>query len=224
MIGITQSMSFVKTIKIYQWIFSIFGLQLPPILMNHHRKSYKYFIIFCLYFLYSLLLIILVIYSAYSHNCIIYLYTSKYELDDMTKILSVIQNYTLAVVQLIIEVKTFWSQRQLKEILCLIDKLEKEIKAISQDLYKEPSIWKGLLKNSGLYIMVFSLIVIYINYFIISDIMDVRIKAFMLLASAAIQMKCLEYGIFVQLILQFIIMLKRSLKDLKFNMDLKQRR
>lgn len=83
---------FLKELKVYQWIFSLFGLNFPPFLLYNLQKNFKYYIVLVLYLIYSIILICFVLWAGNVHNVLVRDVTDLFHLDSMTEILTYIQN------------------------------------------------------------------------------------------------------------------------------------
>ncbi|XP_023298656.2 putative gustatory receptor 98b [Lucilia cuprina] len=209
----------LKELKVYQWIFSIFGLNLPPFLIYRSQKDFKYYFVLLIYIVYCLILISTAMWAAHSHNDIVKKGTLRYNLDFMTALVSYIQNVAMAGLQLLFEFKCCCCYHKFCEILLSIRKLERNIFTMCPVILKKQPLRRCLMMTTapGLFILVSFLI--YFNVMLIGIDLELKYKFLAAMFLMTIQIKFLEYGIYVQLIYEYLSMLLESLRCLKENVN-----
>ncbi|XP_037809750.1 putative gustatory receptor 98b, partial [Lucilia sericata] len=205
----------LKELKIYQWIFSVFGFNLPPFLIYRPQKDVKYYFVLIIYILYCLILLGGAIWAAYVHNIIVRKATLRHHLDFMTELVTYIQNVAMAGLQLLFVYKSCCCHRKLWDILLSIKKLEQIMLTICPIMFDDQVLKKRLLLTTapGLFFSVSFLI--YFNIMLLASNMELRDKLLAVIFLMTVQMKFLEYGIYVQLLYEYLLMLLKSLRSIK---------
>uniref|UniRef100_A0A1I8MW65 Gustatory receptor n=1 Tax=Musca domestica TaxID=7370 RepID=A0A1I8MW65_MUSDO len=166
---------------------------------------------FGIYLIYCILLAILALYTSHVHHQFILNNSVQYDLDVITKILSYAQNFLLVGVQIFIEIKTFFNGNTLRDLLELLADLEHELDEQCQDLFTKSSLKWKLLKISGLSFMTLVGLLLYLGQFLTQDTMDIPFRIGILFFMAAMQMKCIEYTVYLQVVYEFLEALWRNL-------------
>lgn len=205
----------LKTLKPYQWIFAIFGLNLPPFLLSQKEKDLKYQAFHLLYLFYTVLLIILAVWCSHDHIVLVMNATSKYDLDGLTKLSAHIQSVLIVILQLQTIYKIWFNSQTLKNILQTIENMETK----SPFHLREQQLLRRLLSRTGLCIIVLSVLLFYLNFQLIVQNMFLPLRLANIFSLMSVQLKSLEYGIYVQVIYEFLEQLFKSLKNLKEKID-----
>lgn len=201
----------LKELKVYQWIFSLFGLNFPPVLLYNLKKDFKYYIILVIYFIYSIILICFVFWAAYVHNIIVKDATDFFHLDSMTEILTYIQNIGMFLLQLLMEYKTWFRKEKLKEILFFIQKLELQMLNICPVIFKQQKLRIRLFLSTGLSLIILISLLVMFNYYLVAGNMNLNARILVIFFLMSVHIKFLEYGCYIQIIYEYLIMLRNSL-------------
>lgn len=205
----------LEEIKIYQWLYSLFVLNFPPLLFGRSQKGLKYYSVFILYLLYTLLLLLSVIYAAHQHNFIVKRATLEHQLDSLTEIATYMQNIGMAVMQMIISYKTWFCYKELLEILLRIKNLEGVINKLCPDFIRSRKLRQTLFLSNGLFLILLISFLVYLNFYLIAGNMDILDKCLVVFFLMSVQIKFVEYGLYVQVIYVFLKLLLKILKNLK---------
>ncbi|XP_037809733.1 putative gustatory receptor 98b [Lucilia sericata] len=205
----------LKELRIYQCIFSVFGLNLPPFLIYRSHKGVKYYFVLITYIMYSLILLAAAIWAAHRHNYIVKKAALRYNLDVMTEYVTYIQNVAMAGLQLLFEFKSCCCCHKLCEILLSIRKLELKMLTMCPAILKEQALKRRLMMTTapGLFLSVSFLI--YFNSMLLGGDLELKNKLLAVIFLMTIQIKFLEFGSYVQLIYEYLSMLLKSLRCLK---------
>lgn len=205
-------------IKFYQWIFTIFGLNLPTSLYYGDIQPLKKYLLFVCYLFYSILQIIFAVYITYTHNILVNAAVIKHQLDSITRLLSYIHNATVVILKGSIVMNMFMKHQELVQILNLIKQLEHEIIPTDKSYRGDTGKWK-LFKLSGPWLIFLVTVLIYLNYFVIAPTMIISLKIIIIICIAFMQVKCIEYAVYIQMVYFFIDSVRKSLLYLKFQME-----
>lgn len=208
-----------KAINIYQWIFSIFGLTLPPILKQRNLKTWKYYMLFIVYLLYCTILICIVIYAAYVYYIFVTMVSERIPIDSITKILGYTHNFVTTIIQFYMELKTFWNNGDIKKILQDIEQLEYDTVLQSNEHWKKTTLKWKLLRVSGSSMVFMFGVLIYGNYFQLSNAVTFGMRVITLFMLMSMQLKCIEYGVYIQLVYEYLDCLSRNLVNLIEDME-----
>ncbi|XP_073834624.1 putative gustatory receptor 98b [Musca autumnalis] len=191
----------------YSWIFSLFGQTLPPVLIDKNRNCWLHCLLFSIYSIYSIVLGIFALYTSHVHHQIISHNSFIFDLDVITKILSYAQNILLVGVQIFMEIKTIFAGNQLRDLLELLAELEYDLivqcAQCPNSFNKYALKWK-LLKISDISFVVLLTFLLYLGKFLTAEAMDTSFRIGILFFMAAMQMKCIEYSVYVQVVFEFL--------------------
>ncbi|XP_065365705.1 putative gustatory receptor 98b [Calliphora vicina] len=205
----------LKELKPYQWIFSIFGLNFPPFLIYRSHKDVKYYLVLIIYFLYCVILFVDAVWAAYIHSVIIKGWAVTLQLDYLTEVVTYMQNIFMAGLQLVFLYKCWCGHLNLLEILQLINKLEHNMLKICPIIFKNQMLRKRLLITTSLFLIMLVSFLILLNYYLTATNLELRNKLFFAFFLMVVQIKFLDYGIYVQLIYEYMLMLLKSLQCLR---------
>lgn len=211
-------LDYSNIIKFYQWIFTIFGLNLPTSLYYGDIQPLKKYLLFVCYLFYSILQIIIAVYITYTHNILVNAAVIKHQLDSITRLLSYIHNATVVILKGSIVMNMFMKHQELVQILNLIRQLEREIIPPDTSYRGDTGKWK-LFKLSGPWLIFLVTVLIYLNYFVIAPTMIISLKIIIIICIAFMQVKCIEYAVYIQMVYFFIDSVRKSLLYLKFQME-----
>lgn len=211
-------LDYSNIIKFYQWIFTIFGLNLPTTLYYGDIQPLKKYLLFVCYLFYSIVQIIFAVYITYTHNILVNAAVIKHQLDSITRLLSYIHNATVVILKGSIVMNMFMKHQELVQILNLIKQLEHEIIPTDKSYRGDTGKWK-LFKLSGPWLIFLVTVLIYLNYFVIAPTMIISLKIIIIIYIAFMQVKCIEYAVYIQMVYFFIDSVRKSLLYLKFQME-----
>lgn len=206
-----QESVYIKSINIYQWIFSVFGLNLPPQLLKAVRRNSINSLLITFYLTYCILIVVFAIGISHIHHVII---TNKSEIskvDVLSKLLTYTQNILLVSVQILLEIKTLRNYRDLRNILNLIAYLEDSMTVQYKSYFKKSLLKWKLLSITGLNLILLTVFVISLNYIMILGTITIEFRLGILFLMSSLQVKCMEYGMYVQLIYEFMSCLCQTL-------------
>ncbi|XP_065363234.1 putative gustatory receptor 98b [Calliphora vicina] len=207
------------------------GINLPP-LLNHYQddgnKKLIQFVWFC-FAIYTTLLVALVIWIVYINNIVVDFVVFSNDLDSITSVLSISVNITVAFVQVIIQMVSIIKHKCLKMMLKRIAQLEQDILLYFREyqLFQDDAGYLNFQRSRkrftylivvyfGVFSLAFGILLCYVNYHLVANIMDLRDKALSLFCTLALQLKTVEYCIIVQIIDEFLRSLQGSLRHLKW--------
>ncbi|KNC26959.1 putative gustatory receptor 98b [Lucilia cuprina] len=227
---IIEKSQLLQATYIFQWIFCLIGINLPP-LLNCYPKGYSKKVIkfiWCCFVLYTAFLMALVIWIVYVNNLVVDFVVFKNDLDSITSVLSISVNIVVAFVQVICQSVAILKHKCFKMILKRIAQLERDILLYFQEYqwlqdnetlinfhHRCEGFRRYISLLFGLYSLVFGILISYMNYHLVASFMNVRDKILTLACTLAIQFKAVEYCIIVQIINEFLTCLQSSLKRLK---------
>lgn len=237
--NIIEKSQLLQATFIFQWIFSTMGMNLPPYL-NCSKDNWQKKYLRCLWLIFathSIFLILLVVWIVYINNVIVDVVVYNYDLDSITRVLSISVNITVAFVQVIMQSVAFIKQKCLKMMVNRIAQLEQDILQYLREYQwlKNDDINLNfsqrlerfrcyLLCCFGLYSILFSSLLCFVNYHLVADIMEFRDKGLTLLCTTALQMKLVEYCIIIQILNEFIAALQNFLRCLKYEIARSERK
>lgn len=231
--NIIEQSQLLQATFIFQWIFSIMGINLPPLLYycpNGCNKKFITYLWFC-FGIYTLFLIVLVIWIVYVNNVIVDYVIFSNDLDSITSVLSMGVNIIVAFVQIIAQLVAVFKHNSLKMILTRIAQLERDILSYfreyqlqeDQEFYtnfqrRYQQFSRVIVIRFGLFSIFFSITMCYVNYHLVANIMELQYKILTLILTLALQLKSVEYCIIVQIINELLRSLQISLRHLKLQM------
>ncbi|XP_065365704.1 putative gustatory receptor 98b [Calliphora vicina] len=121
----------------------------------------------------------------------------------------------MAALQILMEYKSCCCHHKLLEIMQLINKLEQNMLEICPVMFKDQKLRKRLMLTTGLCLFIMVSFLIYLHYILVATDLPQIHKLLVVFFSMTVQMKFLEYGIYVQLIFEYLLMLMKSLECLK---------
>ncbi|KAM7347160.1 putative gustatory receptor 98b [Cochliomyia hominivorax] len=217
----------------FQWIFSIMGINLPPLLYYLKNDSKKN-LINCLkfgYLLYACCLIALVIWIVYINNVVVDYVVFSNDLDSITSVLSISINIIVAFVQVIAQTVAIIKRQYLQMIFIRIAQLEKDILLYYREYqwFTDDELYYSLQQRCqkfsrfiiirfGLFCVLFGIGISYVNYHLVATIMDLQDKIITLFYILALQFKSVEYCIIIQIVDELLGSLQNSLKQIKWEM------
>ncbi|KAM7348672.1 putative gustatory receptor 98b [Cochliomyia hominivorax] len=215
----------LKELKIYQWIFTFFGFNFPPVLLYRSQRDNKYLIMLTVYILYSLLLLAASLWAAHKHNYIVSNATFRHQLDSMTEIITYLQNCGIAGLQIVFLYKSCCQHKKLLDICFLIKKLEDNlIRPKRPIMFKQQRLRQRLFFSSGLFLVTFIAFSFYLNYYLIANDLNWKAKLLVICFLITIQMKFIENAIYIQLIHEYLELLWVSLECLKMKLENEEQR
>lgn len=226
---IAKKSQLLRATFIFQWIFSIIGIGLPPCLNLNLKLTRKQLLLLWFVFsIYSVILIALVAWVVYINNVVVDVVVYNYDLDSITSVLSISVNITVAIVQVITQLMAFLKVNYLTVMYKRIAQLEHDIllyiqqyqwlrdDGLEMDYQKKcQKFSRQILIRFGLFSFAFGLLMCYVNYFLVSEIMSLKYKLLTIIFALALQMKSIEYCIITQIIDVFLETLHSSLTHLK---------
>uniref|UniRef100_A0A1I8NR08 Gustatory receptor n=1 Tax=Stomoxys calcitrans TaxID=35570 RepID=A0A1I8NR08_STOCA len=215
-----QSVSiYLKFINIYQWIFSIFGLTVPPPLLQGNLNRWIHSLLFLLYMGYCLLLIAMALNMALIHHVAIENVNRQYQLDATTRILSYSQNILLVAGQISMEFMALGNYKKLGRLHMMIKELEYNMKSLCNGNFRaNPLKWK-LLRISGLSWLILVGVMLNLNNTLTSEFANMEFRIAVLFFMAAVQVKFIEFGVYIQLVYEFLLHVHRQLVYLIAQID-----
>ena len=205
----------LKNLKVYQWFFAIYGLNLPPFLIYRKKKDLKYYGFYLLYLLYNMLLIILVIWSMNGHIVLVIVSSVRNSFDRMTTLSAHCQNVLIVIMQIQMIFKVWFASQNLENILKTIENIETK----SPFHVTEQQFARRLLSRTGLCLIILSFLIFYLNFQLIAMDMALGLRLGNILFLISVQMKSLEYTIYMNVIYEFLEYLLKNLKSLKERID-----
>lgn len=215
-----ESSLFVKIIQIYQWIFCIFGLSLPPTLYKGNVNRFKRYLIFIIYIVYCIILFCLTLYTNHIHNKLALIRIRSTQIDCITITLSYSHNVALIIVNGFMEFTTIWRYPDVVGIMNLIEIMDNECSRPESFIIKGKYFKSKLFRNFGIWLVVWCMLFMYATYCITGgNLMDVAIKIIISFFVLTVQIKCIEYALYLQIVHEFIDRARKSLKNLKTQLE-----
>lgn len=227
--NIVKKSQLLRATFIFQWIFSIIGISLPPCLnynLDLTRKQLQ--LMWFGYSLYTVIQTILVCWVVYVNNVVVDAAVHNYDLDSITSVLSISINIIVAIVQIITQLMAFVKLNCLAIIYKRIAQLENDIllyirqyqwlqnDEFHMQFYKKCQQFPSrILIRFGLFTFVYGLLMCSINYYLVANNMSIIQKLLTIISSLSLQMKSIEYSIILQIINVFLESLHSSLLHMK---------
>lgn len=101
------------------------------------------------------------------------------------------------------------------EILFFIKKLELEMFNICPIKLKEQKLRIRLLFSTGLSLIISVTLLVIYNYYLLAGNMDLYARILVIFFLMSVHIKFLEYGCYIQMIYEYLIVLRKSLKSLQ---------
>ena len=205
----------LKCLRIYQWIFTLFGLNLPPFLLYRLEKDFKYYTASIVYQVYCVTVLIIAIWTVIVHNYAVYGIANIHHLDGITKNMAYIHNIALASIQILLHLKTLYGNQDLKLILDTIKVVNEKIFKLRSMVCVRQKLCFEILKTFGFSFILLSITVWYLILNLLSNDISLRDRSFIAFINVSLQMKFLEYGVYMRMILDYMNVTINNLKNLK---------
>ncbi|XP_073834623.1 putative gustatory receptor 98c isoform X2 [Musca autumnalis] len=160
--------NYLYLIQFYQWIFTIFGINLPPDFYREFNDSLKRKLLLSFYTLYCVVLFTMAVLTTHTHNNIVEGAIHRHKLDSITQIISYLHHGCIVLFFGCIEIKALMKNNELKEIFNLMLDLENEIPFEYFEIKRMLSLKWKLLRNTGLWIIFLLSATAYLSYVIIA--------------------------------------------------------
>lgn len=211
---------YLNLLQFYQWIFCIFGSNLPPILYRQDFQGFQRQLFMAFYGFYAILLFAVTIFANCVHNTLAHTFTMMNRLDCITELLSYGHNTGLIFAYGTMEASMFWQRNRLTEILKDIQEMENELMSMNEVTKTRVSLKWKLFRISGIWLIFASGNFLYLTYFLTGGrLMHFSFKFIISLFVVAIQLKFVEYGVYVQIINDIMEQLYNALEAIKCNVE-----
>lgn len=205
----------VRSLKCYQWIFSLMCLSAPPpIIYAKDKNSFTHYACFLIYIIYTIALATIAIYTTFEHNAIVEKSVIPWDLDAITVITSLLHFVCLMATFIWIQLKSFLGLPQLREIIAIIAELEQQLNRQCPQMCCNRKYNRRILLTSGLSLLILICVTMYTNYYLIANTLHFKVKIFVLFFIVCLEAKFLEFGLYIQAIYLFLETLYDSLKAL----------
>lgn len=231
-----ETSQLLKALVPFQWLCAISGIALPPPLTrniygNRQQKVGKT-LLFVVYIIYIFMLIFLLMWMVHSNNVIVDVMVKRYSLDGVTKIMGVVQNFLVALVQLSMSCTALCGRNKSIRIFQHIALLEKDMLRYQRNFElrlklenklsfsQRCSLFNGrLLFRCGLFLVLHYILLCYTKFPLIWDSLPMTRKFLTLFLYHSMHMKNSEYRIMARLVNEFVSSIQDSLENLKYDLD-----